>query len=294
MHLDFLLRFHPHRHEVEFQLENTRRRILSPYRIDAVLFTLLALFMASGWHRVYNTGHPQEIPYMLIAGIFYTCCACLYFPRAAEGSLLELVQVKLRLTLQLLCYCLATVLFSRHIGLDNMDLCSPFIKEYSSFEALLIYLFWMAGYPTIASFPLAYTCLVQPIAFLSLHRPSRLQCRMRDLCPLTDHMYKVYASFMGSVVRYILPLGQQYMETQAEHSDCLRMMFFWKFFTLIFLAVFITHFFECRVRRRYVLESPRRMKLLEDLDTMRISGGQFAIQIMISMSITWTITMLFI
>lgn len=82
---------------------------------------------------------------MLLSGIAYLACGCLYMIRAEPESLVEDAQVLLRLPLQIFCYLLSTVLFSRHIGLDNMGLCSPFFEGYSSLEALLIYLLWMAS-----------------------------------------------------------------------------------------------------------------------------------------------------
>ena len=82
---------------------------------------------------------------MLLSGIAYLACGCLYMIRAKPESLVEDAQVLLRLPLQIFCYLLSTVLFSRHIGLDNMGLCSPFFEGYSSLEALLIYLLWMAS-----------------------------------------------------------------------------------------------------------------------------------------------------
>jgi len=56
-----LLRFH--RGEKEFQESVSQGRLMSKrvIRIDMALFMLLALFMMTGWKRVYNAGHKDEV-----------------------------------------------------------------------------------------------------------------------------------------------------------------------------------------------------------------------------------------
>jgi hypothetical protein len=56
-----LLRFH--RGEKEFQESISEGRLMSKrmIRIDTALFLLLALFMMTGWKRVYNAGHEDEV-----------------------------------------------------------------------------------------------------------------------------------------------------------------------------------------------------------------------------------------
>jgi hypothetical protein len=293
--VDVFLRFKPPSLEEEFQLENSRRRIHSAYRVDAALFVVLALFMACGWPRVYGTGHPQELPYMLMSGIVYTALACLYLIRAQPGSLVELVQIKLRLFLQIFCYLLATIQFSRHIGLDNMGLCSPFNPDYSSFEALVIYLLWVASYPTIAAIPLKYTVLIQPILFLFLHEPSERECAMGDGCAKTDEMYDLYASTMGWWMPSMVPFSSTKREMGSDPGrHCMAMMFYWKMFIVVFVGVYVTHFFEVRVRRLYVIESRKGHVLVEQMNLKRVGGGQIFLEMLLCMGLTWVITQMFI
>ena len=204
--VNWLMRFRPPSLEAKFQEETSRRRILSPYRVDAALFIAMALFMACGWPRVYNQGHVREMAYMLLSGLVYTVSACLYMIRAKPDSLLELVQIKLRLGLQVVCYILASILFSRHIGLDNMGLCSAFNADFSAFEALVVYLLWMASYPTIASIPLQYAVAIQPVMFLFLHEASKRECLMGHECPKTDEMYNMYTSKLAWLVGSTVPM----------------------------------------------------------------------------------------
>ena len=251
--------------------------------------------MACGWPRVYNKGHPQEMPYMLLSGIFYTVCACTYTSRAKPGSILELVQIKFRLPLQILCYTLSTVLFSRHIGLDNMGLCSPFNPEFSSFEALVIYLLWMASYPTLASIPFKYCTILQPFLFVFVQVPSSRQCLMGGECTKTDDMYDLYASTVAWSLSSMVPLtaGEATKTVQSDPSrHCLAMMFYWKLLIVVFLSWYVTYFFEVRVRRVYVVECRKGPELLEMINAKRVGGAQAIIEILLCMCLTWVITQL--
>ena len=294
-HVDWLLRFKPPCLEAQFQEETSRRRIRSAYRVDAALFVVLALFMACGWPRVYNKGHPQEMPYMLLSGIVYTVCACLYIIRAKPDSLLELAQIKLRLGLQIMCYLLATILFSRHIGLDDMGLCSPFNSEYSAFEALLVYLLWVASYPTIASIPLKYAVIIQPILFMFIHSPSKRECMMGDECAKTDEMYSLYASTLGWMMGSMVPLTENDAREALEDAPnrhCMMMMFYWKLLIIVFVSFYITHSFEVRVRRLYILELRKGKGLVKSINMKRANAGQIAAEVLLCMALTWLVTQL--
>lgn len=295
--LNWLLRFHPPSLEAKFQEETSRRRLLSANRVDAALFIALTLFMASGWPRVYYRGHPREMPYMLLSGIVYAVCACLYTIRAKPDSPLELVQIKLRLGLQVVCYVLASILFSRHIGLDNMGLCSPFNSDFSAFEALLIYLLWVASYPTIASIPLKYAVVLQPFLFFFLHEPSKRECMMGDECPKTDEMYDLYTSklawLMGSTVT-VTPSGTRGKAGSSAFLNCMVTMFFWKLLLVVFVSFHITHHFEARVRRLYVLESRMGTRMVKGMNRIRCQGKQIVTELIMSMAMTWLIAQLVI
>ena len=291
----WLMRFQPPSLEAKFQDDTSRRRILSPYRVDAALFTVMTLFMACGWPRVYNQGHTQEMAYMLLSGIVYAVSACLYTIRAKPDSLLELVQIKLRLGLQVVCYILASILFSRHIGLENMGLCSPFNADFSAFEALVVYLLWMASYPTIASIPLKYAVVIQPVLFIFLHEPSRRECLMGDECPMTDEMYRLYTSKLAWLMGSIVPMTSGEVTRgvgSPGYQDCMMTMLFWKMFIVVFLSFHITHHFEARVRLLYILQSHKGTRMVKGMNRRGIHGKQVVTEIFMCMAMAWLITQL--
>ena len=275
---------------------------------------------------------------MLLSGIAYLACGCLYMIRAEPESLVEDAQVLLRLPLQIFCYLLSTVLFSRHIGLDNMGLCSPFFEGYSSLEALLIYLLWMAScvvvvvvvvaagvgrvgvrssfpspltphpsplplplsttarYPTIASIPLKYSVVIQPILFALVQEPSRRECLMGGDCAKTDEMYDLYASAVAGTLPSMVPMtAGKAVRTLAggdPNHQCLAMMFFWKLLIVVFLSWYITHFFEVRVRRLYVVQLRKGAALLDQINSKRVGGVQLFMETLLCMGLTWLVTQL--
>ena len=295
--VNWLLRFEPPSLEAEFQEETSRRRILSTYRVDAALFSVLALFMACGWPRDYNKGHPREMAYMLLSGIVYTVCACLYTFRAKPDSLMELVQIKLRLGLQVLCYSMASILFSRHIGLENMGLCSPINADFSAFEALLVYLMWMASYPTIASIPLKYAVIIQPILFLFVHEPSKRECLMGDECPRTDDMYALYTSKLAWLVGSTVPMtagGPARAAGSLAYRSCMMTMLFWKLFIVVFFSLLIKHHLESRVRRLYILEFRKGTRMVKGMNSKQTEGKQLLVELMMCMAMTWLVAELIV
>jgi hypothetical protein len=186
-----LLQFQPDE-EHKFQLSVSRDRLKSSRRVDTTLFFLLALFMMTGWKRVYVAGHADEMPYMALSGVVYVCCTLLYLKRASPGGLLEIVQLKMRVPLHIFTYSLAMLLFSRHIALPNMGACSPFVPEFSALEALVVYLLWAASYPTMAAIPFRYAIPIQLFAYWGIEGASGKECSMGDICSQTDAMYHLY------------------------------------------------------------------------------------------------------
>ena len=220
-----LLQFQPEE-EHKFQLSVSRDRLKSSRRVDTTLFSLLALFMMTGWKRVYVAGHADEMPYMALSGVVYSCCTMLYLRRASPGGLLEIIQLKMRVPLHIFTYSLAMLLFSRHIALPNMGACSPFLPEFSALEALVVYLLWAASYPTMAAIPLRYAIPIQLFAYWGIEGASAKECSMGDICSQTDSMYHLYmqatAKFASS-----LPISL----SSYSHSiplDCRSVMGFLK------------------------------------------------------------------
>eukprot|EP00890_Picochlorum_soloecismus_P002166 jgi/Picsp_1/2950/NSC_01174-R1_---NA--- len=249
-----LLRFH--RGEKEFQESVSQGRLISQrlIRIDMALFMLLALFMMTGWKRVYNAGHKDEMNNMYIAGIVYSMCAILYSFRdpAPDGSL-AILQSILRLPLQIFTYSLAMVMFSHHIGLDNMGACSPFVKEFSALEALVVYLTWAAVYPVMAAIPLAHALPLQVGSFVGLVSASWKECQMGDECAKTDHMYWLYSK-TASKMAFFLPITIPLDGDFAIDLDCMVVMNFVKFFVVVVLSFYLTYISELSTRESYALE----------------------------------------
>lgn len=212
--------------EEEFQLAVSSARLRSSRRVDPALFFVLTLFMMTGWKRVYGAGHPNEMPYMVLAGIVYACCTLLYAKRGQPGGLLDFLQVKLRIKMHIFTYVLAMCLFCRHIALPNMGACSPFVPEYSALEALVVYLLWSATYPVMAAIPLRYSIVIQTIAFFGLDGASAKECDMGDLCARTDEMYNVYMRVVKNFTS-ILPCMFP-PQVQSIAFDCRVVMGFLK------------------------------------------------------------------
>jgi len=165
---------------------------------------------------------------MLLAGIFYMLCTALFARRFFRPeSLLGQVQLKMRLPLHLLTYCLALLLFCRHIGLPNMGSCSPIDPNFSALEALAIYLLWVAAYPVMAAIPLRYALPVQVAAFVALTVPTNDQCQMGDICSKTDYMYRLYST-KTSHVSSLLPITVPTNDDFSADIDCRVVMTFLK------------------------------------------------------------------
>lgn len=199
--------------------------------MDAALFFALAMFMATGWKRVYNAGHANEMPYMLLSGILYSCCTLMYAVRGSPGGLLEFLQQRMRVKIHIMVYILAITLFSRHIGLPNMGACSPFVPSFSAFEALVVYLMWAAAYPMMAGIPLRYSIFLQILSFWIMDRESTKQCMMGDICLETDRMYALYArstDIGASVIPLLGPDGIKDTTMEEKMFTCRTMMCFTK------------------------------------------------------------------
>ena len=226
-----LLQFTPKEEEELYQRDTTHRRLRSRHRVDAALFLALAMFMATGWQRVYNAGHPNEMPYMLMSGILYTCCFFLYMFRGSPGGTLEFLQERMRLKLHVIVFAVVVNLFTRHIGLTGMGACSPFKPSFSAFEALVVYLLWTAMYPLMAGIPLRYSIFLQIGAFFTMDSQSKKQCGMGDGCSETDYMYELYAwvtDVISSAMPVLGPDGAEQHREEFEHFCCRAMMCFAK------------------------------------------------------------------
>jgi len=239
VHLGGLLQFSPKEEEELYQKETSYRRLRSKHRVDAALFLALAMFMATGWQRVYNAGHPNEMAYMILSGTLYTCCFLLYVVRGSPGGILEFLQERMRLKLHIIVFAVVVNLFTRHIGLTGMGACSPFKPSFSAFEALVVYLLWTAMYPLMAGIPLRYSILLQIMAFFTMDSQSTKQCRMGDGCSQTDYMYELYAwvvNLISSAMPLVGPDGIK-RDDENEHFCCRAMMCFAK--VCIFLFCFV-------------------------------------------------------
>lgn len=177
---------------------------------------------------------------MYIAGIVYSMCAILYSFRdpAPDGSL-AILQTVLRLPFQIFTYSLAMIMFSHHIGLDNMGACSPFVKEFSALEALVVYLTWAAVYPVMAAIPLAYAMPLQVVSFFGLISASWKECQMGDGCAKTDYMYWLYSK-TASKIAFFFPITIPSDDDFSVDLDCMVVMNFVKVrWFVVFLLCFL-------------------------------------------------------
>ncbi|KAI8103627.1 hypothetical protein M9435_004962 [Picochlorum sp. BPE23] len=262
--------------EEEFQLAVSSARLRSSRRVDPALFFVLTLFMMTGWRRVYDAGHSNEMPYMVLAGIVYACCTLLYAKRGQPGGLLDFLQVKLRIKMHIFTYVLAMCLFCRHIALPNMGACSPFVPEYSALEALVVYLLWSATYPVMAAIPLRYSIVIQTIAFFGLDEASAKECDMGDVCARTDEMYNVY---MRVVMNFTSILPCMFPpQVQSIAFDCRVVMGFLKLFIVVGLSAYLTYRYELNSRIIYALENGK-VQILYDLSKKKSYSWQLVLEL---------------
>mmetsp|Transcript_5300 Transcript_5300/g.10460 ORF Transcript_5300/g.10460 Transcript_5300/m.10460 type:complete len:315 (+) Transcript_5300:212-1156(+) len=272
--------------EEEFQLAVSSARLHSSRRVDPALFFVLTLFMMTGWKRVYGAGHPNEMPYMVLAGIAYACCTLLYAKRGQPGGLLDFLQVKLRIKMHIFTYVLAMCLFCRHIALPNMGACSPFVPDYSALEALVVYLLWSATYPVMAAIPLRYSIVIQTIAFFGLDEASAKECDMGDVCARTDEMYNVY---MRAVKNFTSILPCMFPpQVQSIAFDCRVVMGFLKLFIVVGLSAYLTYRYELNSRIIYALENGK-VQILYDLSKKKSYSWQLVLELFMMCVLSWHI-----
>lgn len=294
-----LLQFIPEGEEELYQQETSYRRLRSPHRVDAALFFALALFMATGWQRVYNAGHSNEIPYMLLSGILYSCCTLLYVVRGTPGGLLEFLQQKMRLKLHIIVYAVVVNLFTRHIGLPNMGACSPFKPSFSAFEALVVYLLWTASYPLMAGIPLRYSIFLQIGTFFTMDTQSSKQCMMGDACSQTDYMYDLYAwgvDVISSAMPILGPDGIQggSLEQQDKFASCRAMMCFAKLFVLVGISAYMTYMFEVRSRLEYIIKNGKSEHTVMQLMKKQPTMWQHAVEILLMGIVSWHVVRVYL
>ena len=152
-------------------------------------------------------------------------------------------------------------------------------------------------YPTIASIPLKYCVVIQPILFALVQEPSRRECLMGGDCAKTDEMYDLYASTVAWTMPSMVPMtAGKAVRTLARdpNHQCLAMMFFWKLLIVVFLSWYITHFFEVRVRRLYVVQLRKGAALLDLINSKRVGGVQLFMETLLCMGLTWLVTQMYV
>ena len=70
-----------------------------------------------------------------------------------------------------------------------MGACSPFVKEFSALEALVVYLTWAALYPVMAAIPLAYAVPLQIGSFFGL-----ISASWKDMCFMSFEKWRKSAA----------------------------------------------------------------------------------------------------
>lgn len=292
-----MLQFSPREEEELYQRDISYRRLRSKHRVDAALFLALGMFMATGWQRVYNAGHPNEMAYMLLSGILYTCCFLLYMVRGSPGGILEFLQERMRLKLHIILFGVVVSLFTRHIGLPGMGACSPFKPSFSAFEALVVYLLWTAMYPLMAGIPLRYSVILQIGAFFTMDSQSAKQCRMGDECSQTDYMYALYAwavDMISSAMPVLGPDGTNDDQLELEQYPCRAMMCFAKLFVLVGISTYVKNLFELRSRIEYVMKKEKCEDVVMKLMAKEPSGWQHAIVILLLWVVCWQIVLVYL
>ena len=164
---------------------------------------------------------------MVLSGTLYFLGTCLFVFHGSHGGLLWTLQRKFRLHFQILTYTIAMYLFSRHIALPNMGACSPFVKDFSALEALVIYLIWAAMTPVMAAIPLKYAMPLQVMAFIMLEKATDKECDMGGICARTDEMYELY-NFGCSKVASGFPISVPLEMDFSVDLDCRVVMGFLK------------------------------------------------------------------